>query len=182
MRKTKPKKLPDLNLLREAFILKKDGTLIWKKRKNSSSQWNAKFAMKKAGTLSPIGYWRVQFLGKVRYCHRIVYALAYGIDPGKKQVDHIDGNRANNKPSNLRLATHMQNHRHLVQLSEKNTTGYRGVTWHKQKQKFVAHCRFRGKLKSLGLYKTAKEAGEVARKFREKHYKSFSGEKIQVKK
>jgi hypothetical protein len=84
------------------------------------------------------------------------------------QLDHIDLNKFNNCISNLRLADKYQNG--YNQAPRKNTvTGYRGVTYDKQRRSFKARIKVRGHRKVLGWFKTAYEARlayiEASKKF-----------------
>lgn len=72
-------------------------------------------------------------------------------------VDHIDGNPLNNQRSNLRTCTHAQNICNS-KLNSKNTSGYRGVTWHTGAKKYMAYIRHNYKMYNLGLFETAEEA------------------------
>lgn len=68
------------------------------------------------GTLDKTsGYVRKRYAGKLWYLHRLVWTLANGAIPTGLEVDHIDGNRANNELSNLRLATRYQNAQNSTQ-------------------------------------------------------------------
>lgn len=62
-----------------------------------------------AGMLRPDGYYRVKLDSIALMAHRIIWAIANNADPGKKFIDHIDRNRANNSPDNLRLVTKREN-------------------------------------------------------------------------
>lgn len=55
-----------------------------------------------AGRQHRNGYWEVRFQKVLYKTNRIVYRLATGNDPGELEVDHIDRNRSNNSPDNLR--------------------------------------------------------------------------------
>lgn len=67
----------------------------------------------------------------------------------KRQVDHINRNRWDNRASNLRLATSSQNAMNKPPKAG-GTSKYKGVT--KQKGRWVATCNYGGKLKRLGSY------------------------------
>jgi hypothetical protein len=86
--------------------------------------------------------------------HRFILGV---IDPAM-QVDHSpDRSGLNNQRGNLRLATIAENTRNQ-QLSVLNTSGYKGVVWHKANEKWAAQIRVNGNRKYLGNYDTAKEA------------------------
>jgi len=70
---------------------------------------------------------------------------------------HKDENGLNNTKNNLQFVTHSTNH--LLQgLIASNTSGYKGVTYHKKNRKWVAHIRINRRLNYLGSFKTAQEA------------------------
>lgn len=64
--------------------------------------------------------------------HRLAWMYVYGRWP-KELIDHIDGNGLNNKISNLRELTNVQNIQATLKLPKHNTSGFRGVTYHKGK-------------------------------------------------
>ena len=79
---------------------------------------------------------------------------------GKQHVDHINGNRLDNRRSNLRWATPQQN---LFNQKRncKNTSGFKGVTWSKSKNKFVAQIHHNSKGIFLGHFTDPKDAHEA---------------------
>lgn len=87
------------------------------------------------------------------YLHRKIM----GAKNSKISVDHIDRDGLNNQKSNLRLCNQSENIRNS-KLSKNNTTGFKGVMWHKGANKFMAYIRHDYKMYNLGLFKTAKEA------------------------
>lgn len=72
-------------------------------------------------------------------------------------VDHIDGNTENNFISNIRPATNQQNQFNSKKQSN-STSGYKGVTWKKERSKWKAHCQYNGKEIFLGYYDSKEEA------------------------
>ena len=84
----------DKDLIQSLFTYK-DGSLYWKKTN------------KVAGCLKPTGYIVIDIFGKNIMAHRAIWIYHYGKIP--KYIDHIDGNKSNNKIENLRLANKAQN-------------------------------------------------------------------------
>lgn len=98
----------------------------WLKRKISNS---AKYkADTDVGFLHHTGYYDVKLFNKTYRAHRIVYCLSNHADLDQTfQVDHIDGDKLNNNPLNLRLVTNEINGRNQ-KLRNTNSTGVTGVT------------------------------------------------------
>jgi hypothetical protein len=91
--------------------------------------------------------------------HRLAWLYVYGNFP-TGALDHINGIKSDNRISNLRMCTKKQNG-HNRALNKNNTTGYRGVTFVKITKRYEARIKIDGKLKALGTYATAKEAGDA---------------------
>jgi hypothetical protein len=86
--------------------------------------------------------------------HRFIMGMSFG---DRKKIDHRDGNGLNNQRHNLRPATHAQNMCNYKKPAT-NTSGYKGVTWHKQHAKWQAKIRVDGKRLSLGTFGSPEEA------------------------
>lgn len=80
--------------------------------------------------------------------------------PAKVQVDHINGNRADNRRSNLRFATASQNQWNRG-LQKNNKSGFKGVAIHLATGKWQAVIRYKGKAKALGLFDNPEDAHEA---------------------
>ena len=90
--------------------------------------------------------------------HRHIMARVTGRPLVKGEiVDHINGNSLDNRRSNLRLATHQQNI-HNQRRNSRNTSGYKGVSYARRMNKWLAKIKINGKCKSLGYYVTPEEA------------------------
>jgi len=101
----------------------------------SAAQWNSRWAGKPASTLKPDGYRYVHFNYRTELAHRIAYKIMTGLDA--VEIDHIDGDRSNNKWCNLKNGTRSDNLRN-VRLKRSNTSGCHGVSFSKRAQRWVA--------------------------------------------
>lgn len=150
------------------------GDLRWKHRnanhfscKRSMKIWNTRFAGKIAGTPHSQGYVSIMIKGIPRLAHRIAWLLENKEFPAE-ELDHIDGNRANNKISNLRSVTRKENCKNLRK-SSSNTSGINGVSWAAHAKKWVARIQVDYKYIHLGYF-SAKIDAFTARYEAEKKY------------
>ena len=100
----------------------------------------------------------VKLGGKILRAHRLAYFLHTGEIP--KELDHHDGDKQNNKFTNLRLATRSQNQRNIPRMRN-NTSGFKGVCYHRAKGKFQASLKASGRKIHLGLFDTAEAAARA---------------------
>ena len=103
------------------------------------------------------GYRRVGVLGKMVQLHHIVWYLHTGEWP-KQQLDHIDGDRVNNHPDNLRLSSNKENNRAFKRVKKGASSKWRGVVWNKECGKWVSQINVGGKNRHLGYFTCEKEA------------------------
>ena len=168
MKKRKRKKyipLPPLEKLKEYLDYNPDtGILTWIKKPSYTVEVG-----QEAGSKHSRGYISVSFKGQKYLAHRIAYYMYHGVDPLENFVDHEYGDRTNNKIKYIRLATVSQNAMNLINLPSDNTSGVIGVSWRKDRKKWVAVIRVDGVLKHLGYF-TNKEDAIQARKEGEKKY------------
>lgn len=87
---------------------------------------------------------------------RRMHRLIVGAKPGEV-VDHIDGNPLNNQFSNLRICTPKENTRNR-KLNKHSSSGYKGVFYRKDIERYTAQIRFNGKLKYIGCFIDKKDA------------------------
>ena len=88
------------------------------------------------------------------------HRLIMGITDPKIQVDHINGNKLDNRKENLRLATHQQN-QHNVGPQKNNKSGYKGVSSNKKNKKYQARIMAKNKRVSLGCFDDPVEAARA---------------------
>lgn len=93
--------------------------------------------------------------------------------PRGMETDHRDGNGLNNQRKNLRICTKSQN-QHNRGKYQCNTSGFKGVSWHKNKEKWESQIRVDGTLKHLGSFLNKIEAYEAYCKACIKYHKEFS--------
>lgn len=145
------------------------GELFWKKRTedmfeasthtaaHTCARWNSRFAGKEALVKENIGY----RCGRLNYqyvlAHRVIWKIMTGDEPDA--IDHIDGDRSNNRWKNLRSVTTSVNNRNVSRRSD-NHSGVVGVSWNKQKQKWAALLHIDRKIKCLGFFDLFEDAVE----------------------
>ena len=86
-----------------------------------------------------------------------VYMHRFILNATSPQVDHINGNKLDNRKENLRECTAIQNGANRTTFKPKNK--FRGIYFHKINKKWIAGIRKDGKNLYLGSYSTQAEAG-----------------------
>lgn len=103
------------------------------------------------------------------YLHRQVLGLSSNLG----DVDHINGNKLDNRRSNLRLCTHQNNIRNQA-IRSNNKSGYKGVSWDKSRNLWESRIYYKNKLLSLGRFKNAVDAAKVYNKASLNYFGEFS--------
>lgn len=152
------------------------GKLYWRQRTPATftvpnpeatcQGWNKRFSGKEAFThVSTRGYLVSNMARLSFYAHRVVWAIHYGEYPSG-QIDHINGDRLDNRIANLRDVTNAENARNMA-MSSLNSSGVSGVYLHRQTGKWCAQIRAFGKTIGLGLFSDKADA-IIARKAAER--------------
>lgn len=124
------------------------GTLRWK---------NGPRYGKVAGTPTASGHLTVRLGGSLYLAHRLVWLLVTGNWP-ISGIDHRDMNPSNNRFGNLRPSNQIQNIANS-RLSKGNTSGLKGVSWSKSRQKWEAYIGVGGgRIKHLGRFDNREDA------------------------
>jgi hypothetical protein len=127
-----------------------NGSLIWK---ISMPPKGKKGAI--AGTICKNGYITIGIKGTRYYAHRLVWVHQTGSWPSE-DIDHIDGNKSNNKLENLRAGTDSQNMQNLKKAHADNISGFLGVE--RKRHRWMARIMVSGKRLTLGTFDTPEEA------------------------
>lgn len=173
--------IPTADTLRN--ILRYDetsGLLFWKSRspelfksKRDCDAWNSRYSGKKAlNSVNDKGY-RIGDISSKKYSsHRVIWAIYYGDWP-VGSVDHIDGDRSNNRISNLRVATPSQNSRNKKPASGSSSM-FTGVSWNKANGKWQASIRADVRQKHIGYFDCEITAAKAYDNEAVKHFGEFA--------
>lgn len=152
------KALPSPEMLRNLLAYEPaTGALTWRhrpsalfKREKDAMLWNAKNAGKQAFTcVHPHGYRSGAIFGKGYTAHRVIMAMLNNVWPA--EVDHINGNRLDNRASNLRVVTRSENGKNQRRHST-NKSGKSGVSWCNRQMAWVARITVDGRREHLGYF------------------------------
>ena len=121
------------------------GAFFWKQNRYASR------VGKPAGGISDLGYLKITVDGKRYMAHRLAWLIVHGVFP-PEHMDHIDGDRANNRIGNLRPCTAGENRQNAI--SSIKT----GSSWNKNKHKWQATIMINRKSKHLGYFNSMEEA------------------------
>lgn len=167
------------------------GVLTWKPRNLSyfsngkwsaehlHANWSARFSEKLAFTSAHINGYLSGCINNQRFlAHRVVFAMHFGRWPSDG-IDHINGDKKDNRISNLRKANHSVNARN-TKVSTKSSTRILGVTFDKARGKYFACIYVNGKTKSLGRFasiedaKAARAAANIQFEYHQNHGRTSS--------
>jgi hypothetical protein len=187
-----PSKLPNPELMRELLRYEADtGHIFWREwpiemftdgkqsAEHKRNKLNSTIAGKRAfrakhGTIANNGsqYRHGLILRRSFLAHRVAWVLHYGEWPAKN-IDHINGDRGDNRIGNLRLADH---HENLWNVGKhpNNTSGYKGVGWSASNNAWKARIAVKGKRIFLGHFKDKQEAYDAYCAAAEKYHGAFA--------
>ena len=138
------------------------GNFIW-----VSSPANCIKVGDKAGSKDSYGYYKIAIQRKTYKAHRLAWIYVHGDIPNQP-IDHINGDRADNRIQNLRVVTPKENQQNQKKFTN-NTSGATGVHWHVQHKRWQARIFVDGKRVDLGAFDDVVSA-VAARKSAERKY------------
>lgn len=116
----------------------------------SNYEWSASKQGRKVYAFCRVG-------DKIVYMHRMLLGLDIG---NELMVDHINGCTLDNRRSNLRAVTSLENSWHVVN-AKANKYGFKGVTYNRVSGRYQARIRVGDRRVSLGYFDTAEDASEA---------------------
>lgn len=145
--------LPSPHDLRQLFSYNPEtGSLVWLRSTSRRVRVGDK-----AGSRRNSGEWlAVGLCGRKVPVHRVIWAIQTGEWPSSL-IDHVDGNGANNTWSNLRLATRGENQQNRA-VGRNNTSGFTGVFWDDDRQRWLSMIKVGGKVHRLGRFESKQDA------------------------
>lgn len=143
-----------------------DGDLVW------TITHQPKLIGKKAGRPDRLGYLHIHGKSdKMIAAHRLIFFMHHGWLP--ECIDHIDGDNRNNRIDNLRAASVSQNMRNC-KTPATNTSGVKGVYFHRQTEKWTASIRVNKRLTHLGSFTHIFDAACARKAAEQIHYGEFA--------
>lgn len=140
--------------LHEVLLYDKDtGVFVWSKKRRGIKTGVV------LGCDNGFGYLRITVFGKSYYAHRLAWFYEHGEWPD--QIDHINGNKNDNRICNLRSVNNLQNAQNKVKEQKNSKSQILGVSWHKKAKKWQAHICIYKERKYLGLFDNINDAEEA---------------------
>jgi hypothetical protein len=129
----------------------KTGKFRWQVRKKSNHSVGDI-----AGCRMRSDCWCIHIDGRRYQAHQLAWLYMRG-EWGRPVIDHRDGNPLNNRWRNLRLSSYSDNAGNRRRM-RRNTSGFKGVSFHRQRGNWRAQITKQGRCYCLGSYATAQEA------------------------
>jgi len=143
----------DQKELKEIFDYNPSTGVVVRKKRTSNNVRVGDVINTKSGN----GYLLGSFKGKQHGLHRIIWTMVHGAIPDGLGIDHINGDRHDNRVVNLRNVTQHENCKNCVK-AKNNTTGVTGVYFRKDTSKWSASIKFNYRKIHLGDFSNKEDA------------------------
>lgn len=143
------------------------GIFVWKISPSNNAP-----AGSAAGCADDRGYVKIRIDGTVYYGHRLAWFYVHGKWP-KKLLDHRNLLKSRNVIKNLRQCNHSQNKANRRK-QRNNTSGVKGVYWHKRAHRWIAQIMVKKRNTYLGSYKSKRAAALAYRTAAKVSFGEFS--------
>lgn len=150
--------MPELTAERARELLSYDpetGDLTWISHRGNRVPKGATAGVIRKDRRKQTGVDGVQY-----YNHRLAWLLVTGEGP-KQEIDHINGDKSDNRLVNLRDVSRSTNMQNLRGPRKGCLSGFLGVTFNRRKHKYHAHIYLNGKRKRIGTYSSPAEAHQA---------------------
>ena len=173
--------LPSPEVLRQLLRYEPEtGNLFWKERshewfptgrftaEHTSKIWNTRYSGKEAFTCpNDAGYRTGRIFNVLMRAHRVIYAMHFNEWP-QGEVDHINGDRSDNRLENLRDVDRTENS-HNAAVHKDSMTGLIGISWYPRLGKWCARIYANGQGYHLGVYACLGQAIRASKEAERRH-------------
>lgn len=122
---------------------------------------NNGFVREVSGTQNGNGYLWTSINGKKKFMHRLIWEYVRGPVPAGTEIDHINGDRTDNRIDNLRLVTRNQNNQNRPTANVNSKSQVKGVCWCKRAGKWRATLTHERRHFYLGYFATIEDAQDA---------------------
>lgn len=131
------------------------GLFVWRKKPSIGVN-----AGDSAGCVTKHGYISIRVKGVSYQAHRLAWLHHYGEWP-EHEIDHINGNKADNRIANLRDVSRKENCENQLRPQRHNNSGFLGVSWAKNEKKWKAQINHHGKKMAIGYFDSPEKAHDA---------------------
>lgn len=125
-----------------------------------------------AGYKNSCGYIKIRVGSSLFFAHRLAWIYVYGEDIDGHEIDHINGDKSDNRICYLRISSHQQNMFNMKKKST-NKSGVKGVHFDKRCNKWRAQTSINKKRVHIGLFDTIESAEKAISEFMVVNHKEF---------
>lgn len=133
---------------------------------HQSRKWNSKNAGREAFSTPSTGYLKGAVLNKAFLAHRVIWKMVYGVDAD--HIDHISGQRDDNRLENLRNVSATGNARNMG-IPSHNTSGVMGLSFDKARRQWAAYITLADRKKSIGRFHCFGQAIKARKEAERRH-------------